>query len=53
MNDNDLPITLEDREPDSFDTILWWTFVVLSALGTLVMIVALLTAASWLLRRWA
>lgn len=52
MND-DLPITLEDREPDSFDAFLWWAFVALSSVGALAMLGALFMTAGWIIRKLA
>lgn len=49
MND-DLPITLEDKEPDGFDAFIWWAFIALSAVGALSMLGLIFAAVSWLAR---
>ena len=52
-NDDDLPITMEDREPDSFDDFLWWVFVFLSAVGTGTMFWMLFKGFAFVIRRMA
>ena len=51
MNQDDLPITLEGREPDGFDTFLWWAFITLSAVGALSMVGLMFMALNWIIRR--
>lgn len=53
MNQDDPPITLEDREPDSFDSFLWWLFVALSSIGALSMLGLMFAVVNWIIRRFA
>ena len=53
MNNDDLPISLEDREPDSFDAFLWWVFVFLSTVGTGTMFWVLFKSVAYVIRKFA
>jgi len=52
-DEDDLPITMEDREPDSFDDFLWWVFVALSCIGSGTMIWVLCKGLAYVIRRLA
>jgi hypothetical protein len=42
MNNDDLPIILEDREPGNLDHATWWAFVALGVVSVTTMSVILL-----------
>jgi hypothetical protein len=48
MNNDDLPITLEDREPDEFDSYIWRAVIILSIIGGLCMTMIVYRAILWL-----